>query len=169
MCRATSIRLQISRSKCRDASKHLSRSTPYVARATLSCTRQAVNSTRHVKYATQHVTMRHATLRHLRPFVKCATCDHASNATKRRMRPCVKCVSCDNGIMRQMQPCVHASSATMSFQNSFRYGRVSLGIGDIADEANFFIRANKVLCITAPFYILSNFSRFIKVILGKSI
>ena len=33
-----------------------------------------------------------------------------------------------------------------ALQNSFRYGQVRLGIGDIALEANFFIQTSKMLC-----------------------
>ena len=72
----------------------------------------------------------------MRPCVKCATCDHASNASHATMRQMRLCVKYD-----------HASNATMSFQNSFCYGRVSLGIGYIADKANFFARAYKTLSI----------------------
>ena len=83
-------------------------------------------------------------------FKKVRFSDHASNAphpTMRQMRPCVKCISCDNAPMRQMRPCDHASNATMSFQKSFRYGRVSLRIGDIADETTIQLKKGVWLTI----------------------
>ena len=54
------------------------------------------------------------------------------------------------GCKKQTKP-KHPNSArqlfAQKFQNSFCQGRVNRGIGDIANEANFFIQANKDLFI----------------------